>query len=196
MRRSVLIVVAGGLLAGCVPASRTGPVVAAQRGAVVALADASAHDLAALRAVTGAVFEMRRAALVARLETGALGRVFDGETGPWLDRFAAAIDDAAARRALVEEREEVAAFDDAAAGALASLEARGAERAAIFADLLASTELLGVYAEAEGVAGALSAREVVAELYAQGLRGEIEDPEKRAAADRIVEMILGHGGAS
>jgi len=197
MRRTVwMMAAAGGVLAGCVPASRTAPVIEAQREAAVALADASARDLAALRAVTAAVFEMRRAALVARLETDALGRVHGGETGPWLDRFAAVIDDPPARRALVEQREEITAFDGAAAEAMASLESRGAERAALFADLLASTDLLGVYADAAGAAGALSPREVVVELYAQGLREEIEDPEKRAAADRIVALILGEAERS
>ena len=172
MRRTVLMVMATcGVLAGCVPASRTAPVVAAQREAVAALADASARDLAALRALTAAVFEMRRAAIVARLETDALRRAHGGEVGPWLDRFAEAIDDPPARRALVGEREEVAAFDAAAAGAMASLEARGAERAALFADLLASTDLLGVYADAEGAADGLGARETSRSCTPRGCGG-------------------------
>jgi|GEM_PF-3814832 len=188
--------------AGCVPARDATTVVEVQRDAIEALAARSVHDSAALAGATEALVAVRRAALVARLESAALEASFAEATiaidgwdanaaASWLGRFEHVLDDGAARRALVEELPEVRALDEGAAALLSALAARRAETAALYADALASAAVIEAVLGGE-VDGPTPA-ELLREVYAQALRGWIDESEKREAADRMVERLLGAG---
>lgn len=209
MKRWMMITMAGLALspAGCAPAREAGPVIEVQREAAETLAQRSVRDAIALRGATEALLEVRRATLVARLETAALEASFAGEpwrvegwpneqAAGWLDRFDAVATEGAARRALVDELPPVARFDEAAADLLTALDRRHAQTAALFADLLASTA--AVEAAVAGRAGAPSPIELLREIYEQELRTRIDEPQRRDAVDRILDRLLptsAEGGA-
>jgi hypothetical protein len=187
-------------LAGCSPAREAGPVIEVQREAAETLARRSVRDAIALRGATEALLDVRRAALIARLETAALEASFAGEpveidgwsdarAAQWLERFSAAIDDGPVRRDLVQSLPPVAAFDDDAAALLEALDDRNAQTAALLADLLASTAV--VDAAVTGETNGLSPIDLLREVYEQELRDRIDDPDKREAVDRIVSRLLG-----
>ncbi len=194
----MLTLVAG---AGCVAAKDASSVVSFQREAAVALAARSAQDHAALVASSEALLGVRRAALAGRLQARALVLMYEQAEAPmigglsgaeaeaWLARYRAGNDG----RALVEELPEWETFEQDAAAAMEALAQRGAGTAALFGDLLASSELLGAYTDESGELGGLSPRELLAELYSQELRGRLGDAEKQAAADRIAALLLGEG---
>lgn len=196
-RRIVLLSL--GILPGCVAANDAAPVVALQAEAIAAIATHSAEDHAALAAATTALLRVRRAALATRLEACALGLLYDEPPDPtigglagdearrWLDVYTNADDP---RREIVS----LPAWDEFehdAEAITAALDARGAHAAALFADLLVSTALLGAYADESAALGELSPRDVLAEIYTQELRNHIDDPQQQAAADRLAALLLG-----
>lgn len=188
---------------GCVGAHEAAPIVALQQEAVSALARHSVQTHTALVATTDALLEVRRAALATRLEARALTLLYGSAPEPeigglsghdarrWLDRFAAGED----RGALITELPVSAALERDSAGARAALDERAEHAAALFADLVASTALIESYTDAEAAAAAGEPRALLAEIYSQELRRHVEGDERRAAADRIVALLLGTGGA-
>ena len=179
--------------AGCVPAQETAPVIESQRLAATALAFRSTQDAHALEAATRALLTVRRAALVTDLDQRALvalhTRAVPAEDD-WLERFANLIDHPDARRRLVETHAEILEFDQAAEDLIASLRQRAADSAIISADLLRSVGVLAAYADADA---APAAGEVLRELYTSEIRETLKDPDRRAAADRLIAGLLGHG---
>lgn len=201
-----MILIAAGLapaltpgLTGCSPAREAGPVIEVQRDAAEALARRSVRDAVALRGATEALLEVRRAAVIARLETAALEASFanepfpidgwsDAESAEWLDRFEAVIDDGPARRDVVRDLPPVTEFAESAAALLIALEGRSAETATLFADLLASNAV--AQAAVTGEAAGPNPLEILRELYEQELRDRIDGTEKREAVDRILALIM------
>ncbi len=187
------------LAPGCVAANDAAPVVALQAEAASALAAHSAQDHAALSAATAALLDVRRAALRARLEARALGLLYDEPPDPtigglsgdaahaWLTAYTHADDP----RLAIESLPAWDDFERDAEAITAALDARGAHAAALFADLLASTALLGAYADESAALGELNPRDVLAEIYTQELRNHIDDPQQQAAADRLAALLLG-----
>lgn len=187
---------------GCVAAHDAAPVVAAQKRAASALARHNAQTHAALVASTEALIEVRRAALTTRLEARALlllygedpepaiGGLSGGAAAEWLRRFESTGD----RTELVAELPELEALEESASLTRAALASHEANAAALFADLIASTQLLEAYTNAAAAASAGEPRELLAELYRQELRGRLDGDEHRAAGDRIVALLLGVEG--
>lgn len=84
----------------------------------------------------------------------------------------------------------VAAHDRAAAALMGSLESHTRDVARLFEDAQANAGALAEFASFEPDAGG-SARRVAREVWERGVLDEIEDASERAAAERLLERILG-----
>lgn len=182
----------------CVDASATRPVLAQQRETIERLDHLSAQDHAALRALADALLDAQRERLLASIELDIVAHSLDahGNAPPgapgWLIDYAESWrtgGDADARRVVLQSRTDVAEFDRGALALRDSLESRAIVVGAMFADLLADNAALS---EAAGAAVDLSlaSREAALELWREAVLERIDDPDRRAAASRLLNTVL------
>jgi hypothetical protein len=182
----------------CVDASATRPVLAQQRETIERLDRLSAQDHAALRALTDALLDAQRERLLASIELDIVAYSLDAHGNApsgapqWLMDYAdswRAGDDADARRAPLQAREDVAEFDRGARALRDSLESRAIVVGALFANVLADNAALSEAAGAT-VDLSLASREAALELWREAVVERIDDPDRRAAASRLLDNLL------
>ncbi|MBX3352265.1 MAG: hypothetical protein KF684_04970 [Phycisphaeraceae bacterium] len=187
-----------GALAGCVDPGANRPVLENQGAIIARLETSYAHDLAAVRSLASSLLDAQRERLVASIELDLVANTLDAsgnapdDARPWLADFAALLRTGAPtelRRAALASHTSLRAFDDAAAALLDALDARAAGIAALFTELRANHAALADAAGAS-VDLSLASREAATLVWRETVLAGIDDPDARAAAQRLLDRVL------